>query len=68
MPLYSNGDIYDSKYNFEGLFSLEFDDDEFGNYFVDWHYSKNLFTNAKTLFNNSDYEKAIEILQKVYSI
>ena len=62
--LYDNGDIYDSEYTFGSLFSLEFDDDEFGSYFVDWHYSKNLFTNAKRHYDDSDYEKAIEVLQK----
>ena len=62
--LYDNGDIYDSEYTFGSLFSLEFDDDEFGSYFVDWHYSKNLFTNAKRHYDDSDYEKAIKVLQK----
>jgi tetratricopeptide (TPR) repeat protein len=64
LALYNNGDIYDSEYTFGSLFSLEFDDDEFGSYFVDWHYSKNLFTNAKRHYDDSDYEKAIKVLQK----
>lgn len=62
--LYGDGDIYDSEYSFGSLFSLEFDDDEFGSYFVDWHYSKNLFRNAKRHYDDSNYEKAIEVLQK----
>ena len=38
--LYRNGEIYDSEYSFSSLFSLKFDDDELGSYFVDWHYKE----------------------------
>ena len=34
------GEIYDSEYSFSSLFSLKFDDDELGSYFVDWHYKE----------------------------
>jgi len=37
--LYNRGDIYDSEYNFGSLFSLEFDDEELGSYFINWHYN-----------------------------
>ena len=62
--LYDDGDIYDSEYSFGSLFSLEFEDDELGSYFIDWHYSKNLYDNAKKYHNDSNYEKAIELLKK----
>jgi len=62
--LYNDGDIFDSEYHFSTLFSLEFDDDELGSYFIDWHYSKNLYDNAKKYHNDSNYEKAIELLKK----
>jgi hypothetical protein len=38
--LYQNGEISDSEYSFGSLFSLKFDDDELGSYFVDWHYQE----------------------------
>lgn len=69
--LYDYGDIYDSEYSFGSLFSLEFEDDELGSYFIDWHYSKNspstlkyMYDNAKKYHDDSNYEKAIELLEK----
>lgn len=61
--LYNNGEINNSEYSFTNLLSLEFKDDVFGNYFIDWNYSTYLFANAEKLFNDGNYAKAIKLLK-----
>ena len=62
--LYTNGDIYDSDYNFEGLFSLEFDDEELGRYVIDWHYWGRLNSNQKQLLKDGRFQEAINVLEE----
>ncbi|MDB4097280.1 tetratricopeptide repeat protein [Flavobacteriaceae bacterium] len=59
--LYSNGDIGDSEYSFSSLFSLEFEDEEFGSFFIDWHYEKKLITDGDNLREEEKYEEAISV-------
>lgn len=62
--LYSAGDIYDSDYNFEGLFSLEFDDEELGRYFIDCHYWGRLNSNQKQLLKDGRFQEAVNVLEE----
>ncbi len=62
--LYTNGDIYDSEYYFDSLFSLEFDDEELGSYFIDWYYWKSLYSKQEQLFKEERFQEVIDVAEE----
>jgi len=61
--LYNRGEIGDSEYNFNSLFSLEFEDEEFGSYFINWHYHESERDAANEFLKKENYEQAIELFK-----
>ena len=61
--LYQRGEIGDSEYNFGSLFSLEFDDEELGSYFINWHYNVSEYDAANNLLKEKNYLGAIDLLK-----
>lgn len=61
--LYNRGDISDSEYKFKSLFSIEFNDDKLGSYFINWNYHESELDSAKNLLEGKDFNKAIELLE-----
>tara|TARA_B110000003_G_scaffold144596_1_gene145674 strand:+ start:2347 stop:6684 length:4338 start_codon:yes stop_codon:yes gene_type:complete len=66
--LYSNGEIGDSEYSFSGLFSLEFEDEEFGSFFIDWHYEKALITDGDNLREKEKYKDAVSVYKNYMAL
>jgi tetratricopeptide (TPR) repeat protein len=62
--LYNNGVISDSEYTFSSLFSLEFNDDIKGYYYIDDNYLSNVYDKADILFKDGDYAETIKLLKK----
>lgn len=63
--LYNNGEIRDTEYNFSSLFSLEFDDEELGSYFINSYYHESEWDAANDFLEKKDYQQAIEFF-KIY--
>ena len=61
--LYNRGEIGDSEYNFSSLFSLEFDDEELGSYFINWHYHESEWEAANDFLGKKDYQQAINLFK-----
>ena len=57
--LFFRGEILDSSYEFNSLISLEFNDDQFGSYFIDLDYEDSLLKRAKKLKEKEEYDSAV---------
>lgn len=57
--LFFHGEILDSSYEFNSLISLEFNDDQFGSYFIDLDYEDSLLKRAKKLKEKEEYKSAV---------
>lgn len=65
--LYQRGDIYNSEYNFNGLFSLEIVDFDFSDlteFSIDHNYWDSIYNSMNIEFENKYYENSIESAKK----
>ena len=60
--LYNRGDIDDSEYRFNTLFSLEFKNEKFGNFFIDWNFNKENLEFATKSFNEKNYQDYLNLI------
>jgi len=62
--LYNRGDIDDSEYNFNTLFSLEFSDPNFGKYFINWDYHEEILSIANTSLTEKKHQEYLDLIFK----
>ncbi len=62
--LYNVGDIDDSEYIFNSLFSLEFNDKDSGLFFINWNYHEELLNNANKAFAEKRYQQFLDLIFK----
>jgi len=58
--LYNRGDIDDSEYRFNTLFSLEFKNEKFGNFLINWNFHEKYLNIANNLFTENKFDQYLD--------